>query len=739
MESMSFRKEEIIKIAQFQGMGFYISTREGQFLECDERARKIFGIPIDETDLSKYSIVDYYVAPSEREGRLKEVDRNKGLPVKDVLPARINGQYKYLFDICWCCDELGDGQKCYIGIVTEIESYTLSPQIFDTFPVGLYEVDESDKIVHANQELVRMLYYQTENQLLGKHFGEIWEHPEELEEFNRNIFKNGYAAKVITIRGANNNKIKVECYSQTTNGQERYGMINKVTQKKWPYHAMEKMPTGYFHIRDEKIVHCNDHFAKLMGFENKQKALGGKDTKYFKNPEDVGRYIQALKEHDNRGEPLQNYEIEIRKQDSNQIVTMAIDSHLIKDERGNVIGREGTIRDISEMVELREQVKEAQLNLEKTTADINNLIHTFLHPVVKFSGNSQLHYKLAKLLHQIGQPKITAAVTEKIETEELAGKLSKRIIDVINDIPDTDETIPFIASNEKISPSAIYLVTIKELKQRLRKICYMFDHSLSTSESNVLLEDAIRNTAFRLLNELKDLDFTNHELLRLAISNEFIEFLQDILFNYLVHGATMMVSETEIMKQKVEAIRGFIGLKMQRTYSFVKYDISKILEENINRFKPVFLDKKIEIHYEKMNGDFYAKISPNDIDRVTCNLLDNARKYSFDGPGRFVKVKIRELGHINSLEISIESLGIPIKKKELEQIWKFGYRGSRAFRSARHGTGVGLADSWDVIEAHKGKIEITSTAARDDGEPPQYQVPYLTKVTITLPKTRKDR
>jgi signal transduction histidine kinase len=129
-------------------------------------------------------------------------------------------------------------------------------------------------------------------------------------------------------------------------------------------------------------------------------------------------------------------------------------------------------------------------------------------------------------------------------------------------------------------------------------------------------------------------------------------------------------------------------------------------------------------------------MSGNDIDRVICNLLHNASKYSYEGPGKFVKIRARELQREYAVEFSITSCGIPINKKELENgdIFKYGYRGEFASKMDRDGTGVGLADAKETIEAHGGTIKITSEPTRDSGVQQQYKTPYITTVIIKLPK-----
>ncbi len=731
-------QDQIQKDLAFLGFGHYRITEDGTFLQCDAEARRVLGIPDNVEDLSEYSIQQFCVVPSARLRQLKKLAENPSRSVRDVLSVRIHGQYKNLFDISWCCSEMDEKQRCYLGMIAEIKPPTLSPLIFELFPIGLYEVDEYDKIVHVNGAMVSMLNYQKEDQLFNKHLEELWLKPEELKKFNRDIAENGFAKGIFSLRDANNSKIKVEIFSQYIRERERYGMVTNVTQREQYYQAMENMPTGYFHIEDDKITHCNDHFARQFGYGTKKQALGRSTRLLFVEPEAFEEYMLDLSEADRRGEPLQNYPLKIRKADSGDIITISVDSLLVKDEYDSIIGQEGTIRDITEEIVLREKVALAEENLKKTTEDINKLTHTFLHPVIKFSGNSELQFQMAKVLHHTVQPKISTKVGKQLDTCELGEKLLSRMNAIRNDLSDTDEKIPLLGNSNDCYTDGESAITMRELKSRLKKICNIFDHRLRTIDSTILLEDAIRDTTLRLLEELNQLDFSNNELLRVIISKEFIEFLQNILFNSLIRGAKLLLEETEIMKQKVEALRSYFGFKKERKFIFVKEDISLILEKNLQQFEPVFKEKELKIDYTK-SGNLMALISANDIDRVICNLLHNAWKYSHHAPGRFVKVRAKEMGDINQVAISIENFGIPIKQEEIKsgKIWEVGYRGEKAYESDRDGTGVGLADCRDVIDAHGGKIEITSVPAMDEVNPPKYKVPYLTKVIITIPKSTK--
>ncbi len=385
----------------------------------------------------------------------------------------------------------------------------------------------------------------------------------------------------------------------------------------------------------------------------------------------------------------------------------------------------------------KEQVIEAEKRLKKTTADINSLVHNFLHPVLKFSGGAELMRQVGKTLHQISRKGAISTIDNYKDPVTLGKKLLKRLTELRDIIPDSDELIPLSKQEEKSGKiESFKQITMKDLKKKLGLMINIFDYSLGTSESNILVNGAVRDTALWLLEELTRLDYAGHEILRHYLNKEFIDFLQDILFNYLTGGTGIMVDQARIMKMEIEAFRRYLGFYSEKKYAFTDKDVGEIVESVLEMYRPVFAEAGLEIRF-KRSGSLTARVSVDDITRVFNNLLQNARKYSYPGKGRFINIRVRELGNINYVEFSIENLGTPIKEDEIrgDKIFHPGYRGEYADAGSRDGTGAGLADVRDVVTAHGGTIAVTSTPTKGETNPPRYNVPYLTKVTIRLPKT----
>lgn len=728
------KEEEILKSKKFWGLAFYRVTQEGQFMECDAKARKIFGIPEKETNITKYSIKDLYLLPEERNWRIKRLLENKHHPLSSAISIRVNGKNKLLFDMCRYDESYPDNGN-FVGFVSEIENGPMFPEMLETFPMGMYTVDDESRIVRANKKFTEILKYENERTLLNKPIKELCDDENEQACFNREIERNNAASGILRLKDADNEVIEVECFSQRINELEKahWGMINDVTELLRYSRTFEKMPTGFYHVeyeksdkerRNERLAQCNDRFAQILGFKKKEDAIGINISKLL-HPEVTGeKFLLALYKADKRGEPLLNYPFESKTIDG-RTIHISIDAHLVKDRSGNVIGREGTIRDITEEMELKAKVDESQENLKVVATDINKLIHKFFHPILKFAGNAQTLYQMGSLLQKTIKPE----EVDISDTLKLGEELKAKLLGIEHILSTIDENT---------MDDDLQLAQVDDLEREVARTINVLDHSLKTEIRQTVLDNIIRNTAFRILDELYKIEYFVQTQPDPLIKADFIEFIQGILFRHLLRGAKMLKGETQILKRELEALRTFMGLEKERKYIFKKGDIGKMVEENIELFDPIFSEKKIKVVF-KRRGELTAEVSKNDIERIISNLFHNVSNYAYEGEGRFVKVRAREMQPQNEVEISVESYGTPIKKEEIEscKLFNFGERGEKAYKNHRDGTGVGLADAKKVVDAHGGKISIKSVPTDDDGDPPQYKVPYLTTVTLRIPRKRQ--
>jgi PAS domain S-box-containing protein len=102
-----------------------------------------------------------------------------------------------------------------------------------------------------------------------------------------------------------------------------------------------------------------------------------------------------------------------------------------------------------------------------------------------------------------------------------------------------------------------------------------------------------------------------------------------------------------------------------------------------------------------------VRVDNDSVFRVMANLLSNACKYSPHGGSIVVGAKV--VGDLVEIYVQDEGLGIP--DEALTHVFAKFYRVDSPDRDGIKGTGLGLAICKNIIEAHGGKIGVTSEGA----------------------------
>lgn len=138
--------------------------------------------------------------------------------------------------------------------------------------------------------------------------------------------------------------------------------------------------------------------------------------------------------------------------------------------------------------------------------------------------------------------------------------------------------------------------------------------------------------------------------------------------------------------------------------SFKRLDMSKLTEDALLPFEPIFFEKGFVLQSEIEDG---IVVSGNEqyLTQLIQILLDNALKYASKG---IVDLHLTRKGR-NQLLLSVSNPGEPIPVKEQRRIFDRFYRTDKA-RSGSGSFGLGLAIAKSTVDEHHGKIWVESNS-----------------------------
>ncbi len=174
-------------------------------------------------------------------------------------------------------------------------------------------------------------------------------------------------------------------------------------------------------------------------------------------------------------------------------------------------------------------------------------------------------------------------------------------------------------------------------------------------------------------------EITNEQKKSLEISRKSVEKLNNLIDNLI----------------ELKSIRSLMSIK--RELIFIDELTKEVVDEFLNstRVKGIEIKSNVEKDLPLIRGN------KNKIRQVLLNLIDNAIKFTPSGRGR-IEIEVKEEG--NSILVAVKDNGIGIESEETSKIFNRFYQVDASSTRKYSGTGIGLAISKEIIEAHDGKI-----------------------------------
>lgn len=168
-------------------------------------------------------------------------------------------------------------------------------------------------------------------------------------------------------------------------------------------------------------------------------------------------------------------------------------------------------------------------------------------------------------------------------------------------------------------------------------------------------------------------------------------------------------SETSRLSNIVNKVLNFSKMEAgKRVYHFEQTDLNAISEKIFNTYCFHLQNNGFVFNFTPNKEISQIQVDPGAISEAIINLIDNAVKYSENN-----KIINLRTGLENGFVfVEVEDKGIGISESDQKKIFDKFFRVSTGYVHNTKGTGLGLSLVKQIIEAHKGKIKLTSSPGK---------------------------
>ncbi|HEU5300275.1 MAG TPA: ATP-binding protein [bacterium] len=163
-------------------------------------------------------------------------------------------------------------------------------------------------------------------------------------------------------------------------------------------------------------------------------------------------------------------------------------------------------------------------------------------------------------------------------------------------------------------------------------------------------------------------------------------------------------SETDRLVKLVDDLLDLSLLESKRiTLDPRPVDLGGLVARTVDKLRPLADTSRLTLVQSAPPG-IVVFADADRLEQVLTNLVDNALKYT--PPGGRVEVQVAaENGEV---EVVVNDTGLGIRPEDLPHVFERFYRSDRSRTRGSGGTGLGLAIAKHLVEAHGGRISVSS-------------------------------
>jgi signal transduction histidine kinase len=146
---------------------------------------------------------------------------------------------------------------------------------------------------------------------------------------------------------------------------------------------------------------------------------------------------------------------------------------------------------------------------------------------------------------------------------------------------------------------------------------------------------------------------------------------------------------------------------MEQSIHQEQVEFNSLLSEMLNDFRPIALEKGVEIHYESSEERCMLQGDAQLLRRAVGNLIDNALRYT--PPTGRIEVKCQMEKTL--ITFTVEDTGPGISDHAIPHIFEPFYRGDASRNPQNVSTGFGLTISRRILRTHRGELTVRNRSS----------------------------
>ncbi len=188
----------------------------------------------------------------------------------------------------------------------------------------------------------------------------------------------------------------------------------------------------------------------------------------------------------------------------------------------------------------------------------------------------------------------------------------------------------------------------------------------------------------------------------LSLLNQYDSLTEEKRRNYIL----IAYNKSKRLEKLIEDLFGFTKLNYGKiAMNIERFDLLMLLGQLVEECYPIFQEKELAFSLTSNRDAVPINADANLLMRLFDNLINNAIKYGAEGKRVDIFLEADE----KTAKVTVRNYGSVIPEKDLPFLFDKFYRVESSRGGGTGGTGLGLAIAKNIVDMHRGSIEVSSS------------------------------